>query len=325
MSNDLISAMPAARSYAGVMMLIPSTTMQAGTNLDIQVTPGMLVFGGAGGRNNESRIQVDGLNTGAAFNGAGVSSYVPDISNAQEIATTTSGGMGEAEVGGPSFSIVPKTGGNTFKGSVYASNVTSGMVGDNYTDDLKARGLTTPGALSEGVGLQRRPRRPDQQGPRLVFRAGPRRRQSSDGSRHVRQQELRRPDEMDVCGGHEPAGGPGRELADRIAPSDRAAHRRATSSTCSGTSSSPARERPRWARRRMQAVRSGEYLRRSRLLESLVQRDRRARNGTYSTLRATRAAGDLDVAGVEPVAARSRGRDYLSRWGGSSSRAISRR
>jgi len=146
-SSDVISNMPAARSYAGVMMLIPATTTQAGANLDIQVTPGMLVFGGAGGRTNEARIQVDGLNTGAAFNGAGVSSYVVDIGNAQEISMTTSGGLGEAEVGGPSFSIVPKTGGNTIKGSVYASNVTKGMVGDNYTDALKAAGLTTPGKL----------------------------------------------------------------------------------------------------------------------------------------------------------------------------------
>ena len=146
-SNEVVSSMPAARSYAGVMMLIPATTTQAGGNLDIQVTPGMLVFGGAGGRNNEARIQVDGLNTGAAFNGAGVSSYIPDISNAQEISMTTSGGLGEAEVGGPSFSIVPKTGGNSLKGSLYASNVTRGMVGDNYTDDLKARGLQTPGKL----------------------------------------------------------------------------------------------------------------------------------------------------------------------------------
>src|SRR5256885_1470283 len=70
-SNDVISSMPAARSYAGVMMLIPATTTQAGANLDIQVTPGMLVFGGAGVRTNEARIQVDGLNTGAAFNGVG--------------------------------------------------------------------------------------------------------------------------------------------------------------------------------------------------------------------------------------------------------------
>src|SRR3954466_14250968 len=146
-SNDIISNMPAARSYAGVMMLIPATTTQAGANLDIQVTPGMLVFGGAGGRNNEARIQVDGLNTGAAFNGAGVSSYVVDIGNAQEISMTTSGGLGEAEVGGPSFSIVPKTGGNSIKGSVYASNVTKGMVSDNYTQALKDAGLTTPGKL----------------------------------------------------------------------------------------------------------------------------------------------------------------------------------
>ncbi len=146
-SNDVISSMPAARSYAGVMLLIPATTTQAGSNLDIQITPGMLVFGGAGGRVNEARIQVDGLNTGAAFNGAGVSSYVVDIGNAQEISMTTSGGMGEAEVGGPSFSIVPKTGGNSLKGSMYASNVTKGMVGSNYTQELIDKGLTTPGKL----------------------------------------------------------------------------------------------------------------------------------------------------------------------------------
>ena len=146
-SGDVMKDLPAARSYAGVMMLIPSTITQAGANLDIQVTPGMLVFGGAGGRNNEARIQVDGLNTGAAFNGAGVSSYMVDISNAQEIATTTSGGLGEAEVGGPSFSIVPKTGGNQIRGSFYQSNVTEGMVGDNYSAELQAAGLTTPGKL----------------------------------------------------------------------------------------------------------------------------------------------------------------------------------
>src|SRR5439155_1181529 len=75
------------------------------------------------------------------------SSYVPDIGNAAEIAMTTSGGLGEAEVGGPTLSIVPKTGGNTVKGTVYLSGVTSGMVGSNYTQDLRTRGLTAPNAL----------------------------------------------------------------------------------------------------------------------------------------------------------------------------------
>ena len=187
--GDVIKDLPAARSYAGIMMLIPATTTQAGGNLDIQVTPGMLVFGGAGGRNNEARIQVDGLNTGAAFNGAGVSSYMPDISNAQEIVTTTSGGLGEAEVGGPSFSIVPKTGGNRLTGSFYESTITKGMVGDNYTAELQARGLVDAGQAVQAVGHQRRRRWTDQEGPGVVLLPVPRPGQPPDDSRHVRQQE----------------------------------------------------------------------------------------------------------------------------------------
>ena len=77
----------------------------------------------------------------------GASSYVPDIGNAQEISLTSSGGMGEMQAGGPVISIMPKTGGNSVKGTLYASNITSGMVGDNYTQDLRDRGLTTPGKL----------------------------------------------------------------------------------------------------------------------------------------------------------------------------------
>ena len=72
----------------------------------------MTVFGGAGGRTNEGRMLVDGLGTGAALNGGGVSTYVADISNAQEVVTTNSGGLGEAEVGGPAMNIVPRSGGN---------------------------------------------------------------------------------------------------------------------------------------------------------------------------------------------------------------------
>jgi len=142
--SDLITSIPAARSYAGLMTLMPNTVVAGGAASDVQIVPGMVVFGGAGGRSNEGRLQVDGLSVGSSFNGAGVSSYVADIGNAQEVTMTTSGGLGEAEVGGPSLNIVPKTGGNTVKGSFYASGVTRGMIGSNYTQELKDRGLTTP-------------------------------------------------------------------------------------------------------------------------------------------------------------------------------------
>ena len=73
-----------------------------------QTVPGMVVFGGAGGRGNEGRLQLDGLSVGSAFGGAGVSAYIPDVGNAQEITMVSSGGLGEAEVGGPTMNIVPK-------------------------------------------------------------------------------------------------------------------------------------------------------------------------------------------------------------------------
>ena len=116
-SNEVLTSIPTARSWAATALLIPGIVTIGGGPTDIQVTPQMTVFGGAGGRSNEGRMQVDGLNTGAGLGGSGVSTYVADISNAQEVVTTTSGGLGEAEVGGPTLSIVPKSGGNTIKGA----------------------------------------------------------------------------------------------------------------------------------------------------------------------------------------------------------------
>src|SRR5688572_18873747 len=146
-TNEVLTSIPTARSWAATALLIPGIVTTGGGPTDVQVTPQMTVFGGAGGRNNEGRMQVDGLNAGAGLGGSGVSTYVADISNAQEVVTTTSGGLGEAEVGGPTLSIIPKSGGNTISGNFYLSGVTKGMVGSNYSPELQAAGLTTPGKL----------------------------------------------------------------------------------------------------------------------------------------------------------------------------------
>lgn len=145
--GDTLKELPVARSYGSLFQLNPAVTTGAGTNTDIQVMPAMQVFGGPGGRNNEGRLQLDGLNVGAALNGGGVSSYVADVGNAQEVAFTTSGGLGEAEVGGPTVSIVPRTGGNEIRGSGYFATVTEGMVGSNFSEELRQAGLSRPGDL----------------------------------------------------------------------------------------------------------------------------------------------------------------------------------
>src|SRR5688572_18034865 len=92
-TNEVLTSIPTARSWAATALLIPGIVTTGGGPTDVQVTPQMTVFGGAGGRNNEGRMQVDGLNAGAGLGGSGVSTYVADISNAQEVVTTTSGGL----------------------------------------------------------------------------------------------------------------------------------------------------------------------------------------------------------------------------------------
>jgi hypothetical protein len=146
LTNETLTSIPLTRSWAATAVLIPGIVAQTGSSLDIQVSPNMVVFGGAGGRANEGRMQVDGLNTGAALNGGGVSTYIADVANMQEVVTTTSGGLGEAEVGGPTIQFIPKSGGNTVKGAVFLSGTSSGMVSSNYTPALQAAGLSTPGA-----------------------------------------------------------------------------------------------------------------------------------------------------------------------------------
>jgi hypothetical protein len=142
-SNEIFNSSPSAKSYGGLMVLIPAIVA---ANADSQVTPRMLGFSGSGGRGGEGRLEVDGLST-AFVSGSGVSPYVADLQNSTELSVTTSGGLGEAEVGGPVMTVMPRTGSNTLKASFYAAGVRGGMVGDNYSQSLKDAGLTVPDTL----------------------------------------------------------------------------------------------------------------------------------------------------------------------------------
>ena len=86
-SGDVIATIPSARAYGGIFQLNPAVV---GGPSDVQVMPGLAVFGGAGGRGTEGRVQLDGLNTGAPLSGGGTSGYVPDLGSAQEVSFTTS-------------------------------------------------------------------------------------------------------------------------------------------------------------------------------------------------------------------------------------------
>jgi hypothetical protein len=70
-----------------------------------------------------------------------------DIANADEMQVLISGGLGEAETGGPSINIVPKSGGNVFRGSAFYSTSGDWAASNNVDDRLKVFGITQPPTL----------------------------------------------------------------------------------------------------------------------------------------------------------------------------------
>ena len=144
LDDEIIQALPAARGYGALLNAVPA--LQGGY-ANSQITPAMTFFNTYGGRPNEGRVQLDGINVGSAFNGGGVSGFAYDTTNAVELQVTLSGGLGEAEVSSANVNIVPRTGGNTFAGSAFFSTAGSWSQGSNIDDELRSFNITEPAEL----------------------------------------------------------------------------------------------------------------------------------------------------------------------------------
>ena len=140
--DEIVKALPASRGYGALLSVVSG--IQANGTANSGIAPDMIFFTSRGGRSNEGTVQIDGMNVGSAFNGGGVAGYTYDTSNAQEVQVTVAGGLGEADRGGPAFNLVPKTGGNTFSGTYFASLAGGWSVGNNVDDALKAIGIPAP-------------------------------------------------------------------------------------------------------------------------------------------------------------------------------------
>ena len=145
-SGDTVSEIPSSRQYSAFTHLIPAINVQqndfAGSNPALYS-----VFQIHGGRRNEGQVLVDGMNGG--YQGMGVSGYVPEVGNSQEVVFTLSGGLGEATTGGPQMNIVPKQGGNTFAGNFFVSGTGDPLQGTNLTPELQAQGLIATNSIKK--------------------------------------------------------------------------------------------------------------------------------------------------------------------------------
>jgi hypothetical protein len=144
LQNEVISSIPTGRQYYSLTTLIPALNVQGNDVGGIQ-GPIFSVFQAHGGRRDEGQVHIEGLSMG--YQGLGVSFYVPDVGNAQEVNFTIAGGMGEATTGGPVMNITPKVGGNEFHGTFFFNGATSRLQSNNYSQALRDAGLRAPNRL----------------------------------------------------------------------------------------------------------------------------------------------------------------------------------
>jgi len=150
LNNEVLSTLPATRGYGSALAAVPALSSGgvAGANAQsAPTTPQMTFFTAHGGPSGEGRVMTNGLTVAAPFGGGGVSDVTYDTANAEELQVLISGGLAEAETGGPSINIVPKSGGNQFRGSSFYSTSGDWATSNNLDDQLRSFGITQPPTL----------------------------------------------------------------------------------------------------------------------------------------------------------------------------------
>ena len=151
LNQELIDALPSGRNAASMAGLLPAVTI---ANQDVgglagesgSAAGGVTVHGNA-----EVRTLVSGLSVHSA-QGSG-STGVGNIAAFQEMAVDISGVSAEQKEGGVRMNLVPKEGGNTYSGAFYVGYANKSMQGENFSQELRDRGLSTPNTLKRYVDM----------------------------------------------------------------------------------------------------------------------------------------------------------------------------
>ena len=156
--SKVIEAIPAGRSHIDLVVLIPGLAAAqpgrggladvGGTN-NLQNT----TFQIHGGRTSDTRLQLDGVRLGNVLSGGEFSNFVPDTGSTQEITVDYAAVSAEQPFGGLRIDLIPREGGNTIKGSIFATGVNSAWQGSNLTDDLQKRGLPDPNEMKRAYDV----------------------------------------------------------------------------------------------------------------------------------------------------------------------------
>ena len=146
LTRQVLDAVPTGRSIPTLGALLSGARLALP---DVGGTSGMqnrdLTVHGSDGR--DTTFQVDGMTLNGIEGDGSVQSYFNEAMF-EEISYQTSAINAEVSAGGVRANMIPKDGGNLFKGTLFLSGANKGLQSDN-TADARAAGLSAPDSLNK--------------------------------------------------------------------------------------------------------------------------------------------------------------------------------
>jgi hypothetical protein len=139
LDRDVIDALPTTRNMQSVGSIVPGVKL---SRPDVGGSQGMeqTYMRTHGADDRHTSMQVDGMTVNSSMGDGNIQAYNDDAL-AQQVVFQTSALPAEVAAGGVRVNMIPKDGGNTFKGGGFFGGTASGWQANNLTDDLRARGF----------------------------------------------------------------------------------------------------------------------------------------------------------------------------------------
>ncbi|HWW84207.1 MAG TPA: carboxypeptidase regulatory-like domain-containing protein, partial [Vicinamibacterales bacterium] len=139
LERSVLDALPTTRNMQTVGAPIPGVKL---SRPDVGGSQGMeqAYMRTHGADDRHTSMQVDGMNVNSAMGDGNIQAYNDDAL-AQEVVFQTSALPAEVAAGGVRVNMIPKDGGNTFRGGGFFGGTAHGWQSDNNDDALRARGF----------------------------------------------------------------------------------------------------------------------------------------------------------------------------------------
>lgn len=152
--RQIIDTIPTGKSFQSYALLVPgmgggnsffTSLSQDVGGMSTGQTQRMFIHGG---KDQDQQLEINGLDTGDVVLPGANYSFFPD-GNFEEVSVDYAGNSAEVETGGVRINMIPREGGNRFRGHFFTTFTFPDLQADNVDQELRDRGLTRGVSVEE--------------------------------------------------------------------------------------------------------------------------------------------------------------------------------